>query len=496
MELTEYRAEAGTFLQSLEREYYEHFAGHKDDFALEAIYDRHPQLFTEQAVEARLAEYRNATPGSDEQRRARILADFTVDGRLGALTKELEGELARREAALTVEIDGEAVPFRQSSVIEANEPDAARRAAIQERRNAATSETLNPIARELSDRRHAAARELGWSSYRAMCEELKGVDMDALRAETSGFLQRSAAPYAELFGRQLEEVTGVRYAEFRQSDAGRFRRAPALDGNFPAARLLDTLHATTAAMGIDLAGQANVHLDVESRPNKSPRAFCAPVCSPDEVYLVIAPTGGRDDFEALFHEAGHTEHFAHMDRGLPFEFRHLGDNAITEAFAFLFEHLIESPRWLARHLQAPEPERLTDYARASRLFFVRRYAAKLDYELALHGDENLSQDALADLYARLQTEAVGAAWARENYLTDVDPGFYCTNYLRAWALEAHLRRLLIERYGEAWFEDPQAAATLREWWAEGQRLTAAEFLAELTGERLGFDALLEDVGLA
>jgi len=68
-------------------------------------------------------------------------------------------------------------------------------------------------------------------------------------------------------------------------------------------------------------------------------------------------------------------------------------------------------------------------------------------------------------------------------------------YLRAWALEAHMRRLLIERFGEAWFEDPGAAELLREWWAEGQRLSAEEMLHELTGETLDFNVLLEDLSL-
>jgi hypothetical protein len=496
MELPEYRASAEEFIQSLEREAYEHFAGHKDDYEIEAIYDRHAGLFTSEAVDARSHEFERAAPGSDEHRRARILLDFAVDGHLGALTKQLEAELAHREATSKIELDGEQIGFRASAVVQANEPDPERRAAIEEARGRVIEEQLNPVARELSDQRHAAVAELGWSSYRAMCEQLKGIDLGRLHAQTQAFTQRTAAVYPVLFGNQLQQVADVRFADFRKSDSTRFRRAPALDSSYPAPRLLDVLHATAGGMGIDLGSQGNVHLDVEARPNKSPRAFCAPVRSPDEVYLVIAPTGGRDDFEALFHEAGHTEHFAHMDRKLPFEFRHLGDNAITEAFAFLFEHLIENPRWLARHLQAAEPERLVDYGRASRLFFVRRYSGKLAYELELHGAGGLSQSELADRYDELLSDAVGCQWGRESYLTDVDPGFYCAYYLRAWALETHMRRVLTERFGEHWFEQPDAVSLLQEWWADGQRLNAEEFLEELTGETLDFGVLVDDLKLS
>ena len=75
--------------------------------------------------------------------------------------------------------------------------------------------------------------------------------------------------------------------------------------------MLPALEATLRDLGIDLAAQANVHLDLEQRPAKSPRAFCAPIEVPGRVMLVIAPIGGRDDWEALFHEAGHAEHYAH-----------------------------------------------------------------------------------------------------------------------------------------------------------------------------------------
>ena len=108
-------------------------------------------------------------------------------------------------------------------------------------------------------------------------------------------------------------------------------------------------------MGIDVAPSPACCSTPSARPKKSPRAFCAPVQVPDEVYLVIAPVGGRDDYAALFHEAGHTEHYAHVDAALPVEYRYLGDNSVTEGFAFLFEHLTSDPEWLRRRLGVEDP---------------------------------------------------------------------------------------------------------------------------------------------
>jgi hypothetical protein len=86
-------------------------------------------------------------------------------------------------------------------------------------------------------------------------------------------------------------------------------------------------------------------------------------------------------------------------------------------------------------------------------------------------------------------------WPSETFLADVDEGFYCACYLRAWALETHLRSYLRERFGPAWFESREAGEVLRGLRREGQRLDAEELLG-LTGEQLDFNVVLADLGLA
>ena len=86
---------------------------------------------------------------------------------------------------------------------------------------------------------------------------------------------------------------------------------------------------------------------------------------------------------------------------------------------------------------------------------IRRYAAKLAYELELHGPA-------ADLgemparYSELLGGAVRVPWPQASWMADVDDGFYAACYLRAWALETHWRSALRERFGERWFSSPEA----------------------------------------
>ena len=129
---------------------------------------------------------------------ARELLEFAVHGLMGRATKAEEAELARREAALELDFDGEAVPLRQAAVIQSNEADPDRRAAIEDARLELSSRELDPLLREILERSHALAKELGWKSMRAMCEELSGVDLGRLERQTSAFLDASEPHYEAL----------------------------------------------------------------------------------------------------------------------------------------------------------------------------------------------------------------------------------------------------------------------------------------------------------
>jgi hypothetical protein len=135
------------------------------------------------------------------------------------------------------------------------------------------------------------------------------------------------------------------------------------------------------------------------------------------------------------------------------------------------------------------------FTRASKFVFLRRYCAKLAYELELHAGVRPLEE-MPGLYAGLLGDAVQVEWPNETYLSDVDGGYYAANYLRAWAFETHLRGVLTERFGPQWFSSPEAGDLLRTLWREGQRLDADDLLAEVTGARLDFAVMEAEVAAA
>lgn len=459
--------EAEEFAAALVREHYLNYSGQKDDLVLAPIFERHASLFQRPTVDALLR-------AGDADPRSRSLLQFVVEGYLEQAAKELTEQLALRETTDTIAWDGEQVPYRSLQPLIVNEADAARRHELDRLRVVATA-AQNPLRERRWDVLYARSRELGQPTYADLWATVSGLDLDRLHQLMEDFLWETERVYRPALERYLADI-GVSPPLAERSDLAFLFRSPGLDHLFSKERMVPALTATLEGLGVDPLAQANVRLDTEARPKKSPRAFCSPVRIPQEVYLVISPHGGHDDYRALFHEAGHAQHFAHADPSLPFAHRGLGDNSVTEAFAFLLEHLTHSPAWLDRCLGVAD-EQYQGLARFHKLYMLRRYGAKIAYELDLHRSDDVRS--FAKHYADLLTAWLGVRYAPEDYLFDLDDAFYCARYLRAWIFEGQLRSRLEERWGRRWFLKPQAGRYLRELWAQGQRHTVDELAQQL-----------------
>jgi hypothetical protein len=122
---------------------------------------------------------------------------------------------------------------------------------------------------------------------------------------------------------------------------------------------------------------------------------------------------------------------------------------------------------LRRFLNVPQPGDLLRFTAFLRLWYLRRYAAKLEYELLLHAEGPGPR--AEDAYRELLSRATLVDWPREMWLSDVDPFFYAARYLRAWLFEAQLKVLLRERFDEEWFRNDRTRPFLLDLWRQGQR---------------------------
>jgi hypothetical protein len=169
----------------------------------------------------------------------------------------------------------------------------------------------------------------------------------------------------------------------------------------------------------------------------------------------------------------------------------MGDNAVTEGWAFLFEHLVNDPAWLTRRLDFPRPQEFAAEGAATLIYIVRRYCAKLLYELELFRAADV--EAMKQRYVELLGNALKIEPSATDWLADVDAGFYVSRYLRAWAFDAQLSFHLRERFGNEWFAQREAGSLLRELWSLGQGPTADELLDDVTGTEIDMSAVTERV---
>jgi hypothetical protein len=255
--------------------------------------------------------------------------------------------------------------------------------------------------------------------------------------------------------------------------------------------------ATLDALGLDMAALPGIRLDLDDRPQKSPRACVIASDPPNVVHLITRAQGGLHDYQAFLHEAGHALHYASVDPALPYTFRKLSrDHALTEIYSYIVEAVSREPGWHAEHFGLSDEEAQTN-ANATvflEALLFRRYTAKLQFELDFW--RRYAEDGgTPDGYSERLTGATGIRYPRENYLSDMDSGFYSADYLRAWIRSAQLRRHLAEEIGENWWRRPETGERLRELWREGTRPTSEEIAARLGFDPLDTAPLLHELGV-
>ncbi len=465
-----FEQQADAFHQELYREYYLAEAGLKEQLSITPIYERYSHLFTVDMVKELLARAKD--------RRDRYLAEWATLEYLENLVKGVTESISNAMRQATVEWEGREVPYHNLRPMISNEANMTRRHQLDELERRVTA-SANPEREDRLRILHDKAKDLGFDGYADLCDQLRGLGLPSLTNQMQDLLDETR----ELFYGRLEAFLDTIDASAKRAgtcDVLYLFRAPQFDGLFPKEAMIPALTRTLAGMGIDLAQQKNLEPDIEPRPLKSPRAFCVPIRVPEEVKLVIKPQGGQEDYASLLHEAGHAEHFANVDPDLAFPYKRLGDNSVTEAYAFLFHYLLLNPHWLETVIGAQDFGQYLELARFQKLWLLRRYSSKLLYEQKLHTQlEGADQE-----YVRHLGDALGVAIGAENYLDDVDDAFYCAQYLRAWIFEVQLRRFLENRYGPEWFSTGEAGGYLISLWRQGQEFTPEELAADM-----GYDGL-------
>ena len=490
------RSEGQALMEEVSRESYLAHAGLKKTLEVQPIYARHAAVLGRDALEFVTGLFHSSGASSPEHRSARSLLEWQLEAQVAKELAPLEEREVAWENDATLELPGGRRLSYQAAPIEiANAKDRGERMAIDDARARLAGSGHSPIRLEYLQREKAFVESMRIaSSYNASFEAVTGISLGGLAAQCEAFLSATSAMWDETVRYYLRARLGIKADEATRADALALFRASEFDEGFPAREMESVVRRQVGEMGIDATANGRVVFDLDEREGKRSRAFCAPVRVPQEVYLVLRPHGGQNDYTTMLHELGHALHFANADASLPFEFRWLGDNSVTESYAMLFDHRLQDRAWLTRYATLPK-NRVGEFLRMAgfvELHFLRRYSAKLLYEIAVYSGA-APWSALPELYVTRLGDATGFRYRAEDAFIDLDPRFYSARYLRAWQLQSALTGYLTETFNDDWHRNPGAGPWLTgELFSIGQRDTADEIAARL-GAPLSFDPIVAKI---
>jgi hypothetical protein len=408
----------------------------------------------------------------------------------GVVVSELAERADKLENAILaerVEFRGESLPLRSAQ---------AKLALLDEY---AAREELGTLAAEASAAFNDERLELlraeeeldadlsGESDPVARSAERKQIDLSALATALRSAVAEQTEAWSRLRERWVDRLLGQeRENEPASAHVAYLRRLSPLASAYTKERAVPVCLKSLSRLGFDLAADEHIRLDLDDRPQKSPRACVIASDPPTVVHLITRAQGGLHDYQGFLHEAGHALHYAGCDPALPYAFRRLSrDHALTEIYSFLLESVTREAGWHREHfdLDPAEAEERAEATRFLDILLFRRYAAKLDYELEVWGDFERAPD-YAPVYAEKLRAATGFRYRPDGYLADMDDGFYSADYLRAWIRSAQVRAHLRDAVGPDWWQERATGDLLRALFAEGTKPSS-----EQVAERIGFEPL-------
>jgi hypothetical protein len=454
--------------------------GEKEVSEQAAIVARYADLFSRDQLETLRAEEQAA---DDEQREWLYRLRKTCEsGLVAAELAEKDDELENAILAARVTFKGEELPLRSAVAQLAVIPGYADRDALGELHRRKSAEFNDDRLELLRAYEELEADLSGEPDPVARNEEEKQISLRELESVLRSASEEVETAFLELRETWFERLLGPdREPQPSHAHMGYIRRLSPLDATYTKERATEVCLATLSALGFDLAADRNIRLDLDDRPQKSPRACVIASDPPQVVHLITRAQGGLHDYQAFMHEAGHALHYAGVDPTLPYTFRRLArDHALTEIYSYICEAITREPGWHTEYFGLSEEQARTN-AQATMFLealLFRRYTAKLQFELDFWSNFDEAGTASDDYAAKL-TAATGVRYPPDGHLADMDSGFYSADYLRAWIRHAQLRAYLIDQIGDDWWRSEQTGTILRALFAEGTKPSSEEIAIRL-----------------
>ena len=351
----------------------------------------------------------------------------------------------------------------------ANSADRDRRERIERVRNELTEEHLNPLLLEpRTSEPHAATRELGASTYRELYRPVRlrprrarGAVPRVPRLDTSRCrrTRRPALPRARRRPLSRSAALGRRRASSAASSGTpRSRRT----GCCRRSRRRSPSSASTCARRRTSTSTSR-SARARRRARSARRSRCRARSCSSSSRSAGPTTGARSSTRPATPSTSRTRRAE-----LTVEERRLGDNAVTEGWAMLLRAPDGRARLAHAPARLPAADEFASEGAAQLLFFVRRYCAKLLYELEFHARRRPGARCGALRRAARRRAEDRAERRRTTWATSTRASTSRRTCARGPSRRSSAPTCAQE-FGNAWFARREAGSLLRELWGEGQR---------------------------
>ncbi len=498
-----------------------------DTYNSQEIYERYPQLTDEKTFHQIKALYDESLKTdfdhSEITRLFTSVLEFYIGNQLSEKADALENaknQLKIDVSGLGIKPEGSAEELKELLYEDVSEwmkklESKATRQELYNRMSTAFLKNITPLFIELFHTENKLLADLGYPDIVSFYSQTSRHELLKLAERGREFVEKTKDSYRERMSAYYTQRTGFGFSEATRADIayvlnGKSPDMTEIDAHFPESNLVPLATKTFDGLGLNYSTVAKivdfktldeynkivvnrsetnlkgtngtpegaVLLDISSREGKRSRAFVYPSKVGSEIYLSVKPEGGMDDYSAFFHESGPAMHFAYEDPELSFPMAMMGNNTVTEVYAYTFQNLFLNRHWLQHQagLTAEQAKQAVSRSALNDLYMLRRYSSKMQFEPLLYaGDasQGISLEGKDKIYADLLTQGNGFLYDAEGWSRDVDAGFYVADYFTAWTLEAQLREYLCTHFGnpevngEDWYLNPEAGEFFKTLWKKG-----------------------------
>lgn len=292
------------------------------------------------------------------------------------------------------------------------------------------------------------AKSVGYSSYMELIKSVRNVNA-SFENICLKILADTRQAYESLF-RQCLKKDQATFPEFLH----RIKESTSLERSIKTKALLK---------------KANIFSKLskaETYFTKSKMSFLSPVSIPDTIKCVFPRNSPSiiDNMGAL-HEAGHALGFVNTSRKISNVLKRLGSPALTETYAFLFQHLvtiIKSTRYQRAAL------------RLYNLFEVRRNCICNILQEKYYAGKAKSKEIVRTIEDSLKIQI-----EHNEALALIDDNFTSIDLIRANIAACQLREYLCSEYTSNWFKREEPWDIIKSFMKNGNSLTVTELSARI-----------------